>query len=239
MMRTHILEHVPFENCGSIAAWLEARRATVTRTRFYAAESLPEPAGLDLVVAMGGPMSVNDEAELPWLKQEKAFVREVIRAGAPLLGICLGAQLIASALGARVYANPVREIGWFEVEGGGSGGLFPENFTPFHWHGETFDLPPGARCLAGNAACANQAFAIGDRCLGMQFHLEITNAGIEALIGNCGAELAMSGNVQPAATIRAGAEKNLRHANLLMEQVLERLTGRDGLPVASGCGRNR
>ena len=115
-MHVQVLQHVPFEGVGSMADWFQTRGATLHYTRFYEADArLPDPASCDLIVAMGGPMSVNDESELPWLIEEKTFLRQAIEQGVPVLGICLGAQLIASALGARVQPNAQAEVGWFPV----------------------------------------------------------------------------------------------------------------------------
>jgi GMP synthase-like glutamine amidotransferase len=132
------------DDIGSIALWLAAHDAQITYTRFYQKPLLPDPKTHDLIIAMGGPMSVNDELELPWLRDEKRFIRSAIENGKPVLGICLGAQLIASALGSRVYRNPLKEIGWFPIEatpGATEGFRFPPTCDVFHWHGETFDLP--------------------------------------------------------------------------------------------------
>src|SRR5436190_9205581 len=115
-LKVHILQHVPFEGVGSMEPWLRSRGASVGFTRFFESWSLPEMDDVDFVIAMGGPMSVNDEATLPWLVAEKQFIREAVQQGVPLLGVCLGAQLIASALGSRVYPNAHREIGWFDIE---------------------------------------------------------------------------------------------------------------------------
>src|SRR5262249_14008572 len=144
-MKVHVLQHAPFEDIGSMADWLRARGSRVRHTRFFEDATLPEVADLDLVIAMGGPMSVNDEGTLSWLRSEKAFLRAALAGGVPVLGICLGAQMIASALGARVRRNPEPEIGWFPIEAMPAP---PESFRlpsarrVFHWHGETFDLPP-------------------------------------------------------------------------------------------------
>ena len=114
-MRVHVLQHVPFEGLGSIGPWLQRRGAAISATRFFAGDQLPHLESLDMLVAMGGPMSVNDEATLPWLQEEKRLIADAIGRGTPVLGVCLGAQLIASALGARVFPNHVKEIGWFPV----------------------------------------------------------------------------------------------------------------------------
>ena len=116
-MRAHSLQHVPFVGLGSIESWLQRAGYEVTATRFYDSEELPPPAEVDLVVAMGGPMSVNDERQHPWLAAEKRFIRAVVELGLPVLGVCLGAQLIASACGAAVYPNKVKEIGWLPIQG--------------------------------------------------------------------------------------------------------------------------
>jgi GMP synthase-like glutamine amidotransferase len=109
-MRAHYLQHVPFEGLGSIESWLKAAGYAITQTRWYEPADLPAPEELDLLVVMGGPMSVNDEAAYPWLVEEKRFIRRVIEAGRSVLGVCPGAQLIASSLGARVYPNRPRYV---------------------------------------------------------------------------------------------------------------------------------
>ena len=178
---------------GSIESWLQRAGYEVTATRFYDSEELPPPAEVDLVVAMGGPMSVNDERQHPWLAAEKRFIRAVVELGLPVLGVCLGAQLIASACGAAVYPNKVKEIGWLPIQGvaadgdGDAGAEQPATFRfpPFlevlHWHGDTFDLPQGAVHLARSNGARNQAFQLGASVIGMQFHLDTTPDGARAL----------------------------------------------------------
>jgi len=231
IVRVHVLQHVPFEGPGSIAAWLEAQRAAVAYTRFYESTRLPSIGNLDLVIALGGPMSVNDDASLSWLADEKRFIREAIDRGLPVVGICLGAQLVASTLGARVRRAPRKEIGWFEVESCDAAGdcfRFPSRSTVFHWHGETFDLPRGAVRLARSEACENQAFQFGERVIGLQFHLETTAGSAEALIAHCGEELVEDEYVQSAAALRMVPAAAYARINALMVDVLAYVTRRSG-----------
>ena len=226
-MKAHILQHVHFEDAGYIRSWLETQRAEVTRTRFFENDPLPELKGLDFVIVMGGPMSVNDEATLPWLRPEKQFLRDAVERGVPVLGVCLGAQLIASAQGARVYPNRQKEIGWYPIEaapGAANTFRFPEKCTVFHWHGETFDLPTGAVRLAKSAACENQAFQIGRHVIGLQFHLETTPKSAKAILDNCADELVPGPYVQTASEMRAVKDTAYAEINGLMAGVLSYLT---------------
>ncbi len=208
--------------------WLEARGATITYTRFFSGEVIPALDGIDLLVVMGGPMSVNDEATLPWLVAEKSAIREAVRDGIPLLGVCLGAQLIASALGARVYPNRTKEIGWHPisaVDGGADTFRLPAECRVFQWHGETFDLPRGAVRIAASAACANQAFQLGRRVLALQFHLETTPATAEAMLVHCRDELVPAPCVQREHDIRAATTADYARINALAGEVLDYLVG--------------
>ncbi|HYA86470.1 MAG TPA: type 1 glutamine amidotransferase [Nitrospirota bacterium] len=226
-MRVHVLQHVPFEGLGSIASWLLAHRASVSYTHFYENPALPELNGIDLVIAMGGPMSVNDESTLPWLRREKTFIRDAVGQGISVLGVCLGAQLIASALGSRVYRNAEKEIGWFQIEAtpGSKGEFrFPDKCLVFHWHGETFDLPHGAVRLARSAACENQAFQIGKRVIGLQFHLETTPDSATSILTNCKDELAQGPYIQAESQLRDMPRSAYGEINALMDRVLSYLT---------------
>jgi GMP synthase-like glutamine amidotransferase len=226
-MRVHVLQHVPFEGLGSIEAWLSHRGARVSYTRFFESAQLPPLADIDFVIVLGGPMSVNDERQLSWLRDEKHFIAEAIASNKVVLGICLGAQLIASALGARVYPGPEKEIGWFPVfaEPVVSGTfVFPEYTEVFHWHGETFDLPSAAICLATSNACRNQAFQIGERVIGLQFHLETTPKSAEAIITHCVNELLpQSRYIQTESALLAVPAANYKGINVLMTNILEYL----------------
>jgi GMP synthase-like glutamine amidotransferase len=226
-MRVHVLQHVPFEGLGSIEVWLSQRGARVTSTRFFDGAPLPALTGLDLIIALGGPMSVNAEEEHPWLREEKRFLADAVASNLSVLGICLGAQLIAGALGSRVYPNAEREIGWFSVfaEPAAPGVFaFPTRTKVFHWHGETFDLPRGAVHLARSAACCNQAFQMGRRVMGLQFHLETTPASADSIIRHCGAELVPQRYVQTEAALRGVPAAKYAEINALMIRVLDYLT---------------
>ncbi len=226
-MRVSVLQHVPFEGLGSIAPWLSDRGADVQFTRFYESAALPDPRAVDLVIAMGGPMSVNDEREHPWLKQEKGFIEAAIRRGLPVVGVCLGAQLIASALGARVFANAHKEIGWLPIGAVDSDAdtfRFPRRVTVFHWHGETFDLPRQAVHLARSAGCENQAFQVSGSVIGLQFHLETTPELLDALIQKCRSELVDGPYIQPEQVMRAAPESTYAEINTLMADMLAYVT---------------
>ncbi|MDP6794653.1 MAG: amidotransferase [Verrucomicrobiota bacterium] len=222
-MKVQVLQHVPFEGIGSMEGWLAKRGATVRYTRFYESVKLPDPRQSSLVIAMGGPMSVNDEQAHPWLVPEKAFLREAIRLGQSVIGICLGAQLIASALGARVHPGRHKEIGWFPVDAvDADGDVFqlPGGLTAFHWHGETFDLPDGAVRLAKSEACDNQAFQLGRNVVGLQFHLETTSQLASLLLRHCGQELVPGKYVQTEPVIRDTSEIACADINLVMDELL-------------------
>ncbi len=207
-MRIHVFQHVQFETLGMIQDWAEGHNHIVTYTRFFDPDFVIPPLfNYDMLIVLGGSMSVNDTLQHSWLSSEKEHVRKAIDAGKIVLGICLGAQMIASSLGAKVYANKVKEIGWFplEIEDGALGNpiIMGINtpFNAFHWHGETFDLPQNALHLMSSAVCHHQAFLFRNRVLGLQFHLEMGKAEIERIIECCGNELVPDIAVQDAATI--------------------------------------
>lgn len=223
-MRAHYFQHVPFEGLGSIESWLKTNGYELTATRFFESADFPDPKAIDLLVVMGGPMSVNDEARFPWLASEKQFVREVIDFGKPVLGICLGAQIIANAMGAKVFPNHAKEIGWFPIQAvgpvDGSTFSFPPSETVFHWHGETFDLPSGAILLAKSEGCENQAFQLGRHVIGLQFHLETTQKSASEIVSNCRAELVPAKYVQTEEEILSASSGHYKLINDLMGGVL-------------------
>jgi GMP synthase-like glutamine amidotransferase len=224
-VNAHYFQHVPFEGLGCIRAWLATHGIDVTGTRLDESARLPTIGDIDLLIVLGGPMSVNDERQYVWLATEKSFIRAAIEEGKRVLGICLGAQLIASALGARVYSNPAREIGWHSIasvraESASAAFRFPSALQVFHWHGETFDLPAGAVQLARSVACENQAFQVGARVIGLQFHLETTPETARALVTHCSADLQPAVHVQTAQEILSASDARYKAANAWMGQVL-------------------
>jgi GMP synthase-like glutamine amidotransferase len=223
-MKAHYFKHVPFEDLGSIRSWLMKASYTITCTPFFESADLPVLQEIDLLIVMGGPMSVNDEKIHPWLVPEKKFIRQMIMSGKPVLGICLGAQLIASAMGAKVYPNSMKEIGWLPVYGipsdDSSVFCFPQSLEAFHWHGETFDLPAGATHIAKNDGCKNQAFQLGRSVIGLQFHLETTPQSARELVAHCRNELVPAACIQTETEILSVAAAQYQSINRLMDRIL-------------------
>jgi len=224
-MRFHYLQHVPFEGLGCIADWANDRGHTVSATALYRDEQLPGTDAYDFLIVMGGPMGVHDTAEHKWLTKEKQFIERALKADKRVLGICLGAQLMADVLGARVYKNSHKEIGWFPVTRASATdqtdfeGVFPKSFFAFHWHGDTFDLPSGALHLAQSEACRHQAFYYPPAAMGLQFHLESTSESISLLLQHCSHELTSAPYIQSEDEIRNQfdrvSESNERMVSLL------------------------
>ncbi|MBX7256635.1 MAG: gamma-glutamyl-gamma-aminobutyrate hydrolase family protein [Candidatus Hydrogenedentes bacterium] len=212
-MRIHYVQHVAFEGLGSIEAWAKGKGHTLTATRLFQGEAAPQPSELDWLIVMGGPMGVHDEAMFSWLADEKRAIERVIEAGKPVLGVCLGAQLIADVLGARVYPNAHKEIGWFPIELTAEGQASPyfAHMAPksevFHWHGDTFELPAGAVHAAKSEACQNQAFIYKDSVVALQFHMETTPQSAGDLLQHCSDELVHAPYIQSAPEILAEPEQ--------------------------------
>jgi GMP synthase-like glutamine amidotransferase len=228
MMRMSVLQHVEFEGPAAVADWAAGRGVPLRIFHLYRDATLPSLSDFDMMTVMGGPMSANDEVRFEWLGTEIALVRAAIAAGKTVVGICLGAQIIAKAMGARVYPGRAKEIGWFPVRRTAVSHPFfdglPETFTPFHWHGETFDLPREATLLASSKITEKQAFAVGQHVLGLQFHMEATEESVHALLKAAAHEIGLGIFEQQPGTILAGLD---RCASLrpLLYTVLDRLTG--------------
>ncbi len=179
-MRALVLQHIACEPPGVFEDVLRERGAELHRVELDEGEPLPDWREFDAIVAMGGPMSATDDAELPWLSGEKRLIGEAVQAGVPFWGVCLGVQLLAASLGARVYPGPEPEVGLLPVTltpEGRSDPVFAalDDLVTLQWHGDTFDLPMEAVRLAGSPAYPNQAFRV-KRAYGVQFHLEVSGA---------------------------------------------------------------
>jgi len=208
-----------------MAEWFQRRKWSFTSTPLYDGAILPAVTDFDGLVIMGGPMSVHDEKVLPWMTGEKRLIEEAIRTGKAVLGICLGAQLIASVLGARVYRNREKEIGWYSIERKADPATvplaerWPLRQDVFHWHGETFDIPAGAIHLASSAACVNQAFLYNDRVLALQFHLETTPTDARQLIEHGREEMIPAPFIQTEEEILSDKNR-FHHINRMMEEII-------------------
>ncbi len=193
-MRLHSLEHEPFEGLANIEVWAKNRGHSISRTLIFNNEELPDIGDFDWLFIMGGSMNIYEEEKYPWLKEEKNFIMEAIASKKIVLGVCLGAQLIAAVLGGKVSKNRYREIGWFpvtltrEAKNSSIFSALPSKFMAFHWHGDTFKIPLGATWIAQSEGCANQAFKYG-RVIGLQFHLEYSEKSINLMLQNCRDEI--------------------------------------------------
>lgn len=188
MNRLHVFQHLETESAGHATIWAQKRNIDVSISRFYSDDYiLPSLDEIDGLVVLGGPMNVTEEDQYPHLTEEKEFIRKAFRNGKKVFGICLGAQLIASALGADVYKNHMKEIGWYPIHVTEAGKKskyfegFPHLFTSFHFHEYTFDLPEGAELLASTPECPNQAYSIDDRIFAVQFHPEMQESTVVKL----------------------------------------------------------
>ncbi len=233
-LRVHYFQHIAGEGFGSCYDYLKAHQAKITATEFFALpvdlplelEALPDIDEVDLLIIMGGTMSVNDEANYPWLKLEKRWLRRYLSAGKPAIGLCLGGQLIANALGASVSRNQHQELGWMDV---GRVSHIPENYFQIpekinimQWHSETFEIPRGGVRLAQNNVCQNQMYQIGRNVLGFQFHPEMTPHALQLLIENEEDSAVFNGEyVQPIAELKKTIKSKFEQGNQLLNRAIE------------------
>lgn len=228
MKSISIIQHVPYETPGCIEEWIKNKSYRHEITKIYAGDLLPGVADIDWLIVMGGPMSVHDTEEFSWLVQEKKFISDAISTGKTVIGICLGAQLIAEALGGRVSKNDHREIGWFPVSKTGKSSsslltaMFNDTETVFHWHGETFEIPEGALHVFKSDACRNQCFVYKENVIGLQFHVEVTGHLLEEMIKNGKDELVPGKHIQSVDQLRAGSA-HIKRNNEIMFYILDEL----------------
>ncbi|MBN1493003.1 MAG: type 1 glutamine amidotransferase [Candidatus Omnitrophica bacterium] len=227
-MRIHSLQHVNFEDLAFIAEWAETNDHSVTTSLLFQDEQYPQQEEYDCLIVLGGPMSVHEEKKYPWLASEKRFIENAIKNNKSIVGICLGAQLIAEVLGGTVTKNKEKEIGWFPVtlmDHDSAPSLLsslPSTFYAFHWHGDTFSIPSNCIKLASNETCENQAFQYNDRLLALQFHLESTRESITALLQHCKNEMISGKYIQDEPTIKRACG-SLPKVNAYMRSILEKL----------------
>jgi len=227
-MKVHWFQHLPFEGLGSMGAYFRDAGCESTSTHFYLNQPLPDMNSFDWLIIMGGAMSANDDAEYPWLTAEKQFIKKAIDNGKVVIGVCLGAQLIAAALGAKVYRNKYKEIGWFDLMPTNDAkktilaDCFAETQNAFHWHGDTFDLPKDAIHLASSTACKNQGYVIDNRVVGFQFHLETTFDSAKDLIDNFANELTGDKYIQTAEQMLSDLSR-FERINQNMARILDNL----------------
>ncbi len=221
-MRIHYFQHEPHEGLGSIEDWTHLRGHAVTSTKFFENQYLPFHHDIDFLVVMGGSMSVSDIHKYPWLENEKQFILDVIRNNKPVLGICLGAQLIASSLGAKVYKNKYTEIGWFPVHFHKKQGMhifnngFPDETMVFHWHGDTFDIPQDALPLVSSESTKNQGFMYKNNVLALQFHFEMRPQDVEQFLSD-GENLGKGKYIQDRQTMLSTDEYYEKNKQLLFQ----------------------
>ncbi len=233
IMKVHWLQHLPFEGLGSMGEYFKQKNIPSTSTQFYLNQSLPSIDSFDWLIIMGGAMSAYDDAKFPWLTEEKIFIKKAIDAGKVVIGVCLGAQLIAASLDAKVYRNKNKEIGWFDLTPTKDAkntilaDCFLEKMEVFHWHGDTFDLPKGAIHLASSEATKNQGYIIDNRVIGFQFHLETTFEYAKALFDNFPDEIKSEKYIQNAEQVFSDLEK-FKKINKVMSQILDAITNRVG-----------
>jgi GMP synthase (glutamine-hydrolysing) len=227
-VRIHSLQHVPFEDLGSMQQDIQKYGAHLTTTHWYRGDTPPAVNDFDVLIVMGGPMGVYDEAQYPWLAEEKILIASAIAANKKIIGFCLGAQLIACALGAPVTRNAHREIGWFPLQITATASEHPiakilaNCNAVFHWHGDTFALPANAQLIASSLACAHQAYIINEQIYAFQFHLETTETSARALVENCAEDLDNSAYVQTAEEIFQDKER-FAAINRAMSSVLAQI----------------
>ncbi|WAL59900.1 type 1 glutamine amidotransferase [Thermocoleostomius sinensis] len=228
-MKIHYLQHVPFEGLASIESWAISQNHSLSATRFHSNEPLPSVKDIDWLIVMGGPMNIYEDDKYPWLTEEKRFIEQAIKQNKTVIGICLGSQLIANVLGAKIYQAQHKEIGWFPIQmtdmakDSAVFNSLPQRLTVFHWHGDTFDLPESATRLAYSEGCQNQAFVYNQKVLGLQFHLESTKDSVQQIIENCADELVEGRYIQKPEEMLLG-DGDFDTLNNAMSRILNNLS---------------
>jgi GMP synthase (glutamine-hydrolysing) len=230
-----VVQHVGCETLGTIEHALRAQRLTPRYVRVHEGDPIPSQVNDSCgLIVMGGPMSVYDSERLPHLVQEMRLIQSALAAHCPVLGVCLGSQLLAHVLGSKVSAGSRKEIGWHRVrlnEPGQRDPLWagaPAEFRGFHWHGDVFDVPPGCESLASSDLTACQAFRSGTSAYGVLFHMEVTESLIDGMAASFPDELAHAGG--DIEELRLGAKEHLP----ALSSISERFFG--GWASLAACG---
>ncbi len=237
-MRLHYFQHVSFEGLGSIEPWAKEMAYDVTSTRLFDKDPFPSLDDIDWLIVLGGPMGIYEEDNYPWLSAEKKYIEHAVVQGKIVLGICLGAQLIADVLGAKIYSNKHQEIGWFPIKKTPEtaqtrlADFLPVEIDAFHWHGDTFDIPTGAIHIAQSEACENQGFIYDDHVVALQFHLETLEQSAKDLVDNCQDDITEGPFIQSSEEIFSD-KKRFEKINFLMKELLNHLAYVSSPPLSS------
>lgn len=223
-MRIHFIQHMSFEHPGSIADWATEKKHITTYTKIFEDAIFPSTDAFDMLIIMGGVMGVYEEYKYEWMNAEKSLIKNAINENKKVLGICLGAQFIAEALGAKVFPHTKKEIGWFEVEKVSPHTLtdnLSQTFTTLHWHGDTFALPENAVHLFKTKACAQQGFVYNNHVAGLQFHFEIKEDLLKSMIENERSELIKNDHVQTEDEINTLTPEHIKYQQKYMYKFLD------------------
>lgn len=218
------IKHIDFEGPGAIALWAQQNGHPLEMASIYQNHPLPAPNTFDALVVMGGPMNVYEDVKYPWLAKEKRYIRSAIGSGKPVLGVCLGAQLIAHALGAKVTPGAHQEIGWFPIRRSAdcpAEWSLPDSLQACHWHGDTFAIPTGARLIAESDACQNQGFLYRTHILGLQCHLEMTREGLALLATACQDELVDGRYIQSRERLQSEPDETFKQMHAALFRILD------------------
>lgn len=225
-------QHSPLEGPSLIGDWASGRGHELRMHPWHASGAVPYNGSWDALIVLGGPMAVYEQDRYPWIREEQRLMRQTLEEGKQVLGICLGAQLLADVLGGRVYPQGHQEIGWYPLFHQKHAldevllhDLIEEHPMAMHWHGDCFEIPPGCRHLASSQACANQAFAYGRQALGLQFHWEFSRETLQQMLDNEGFLMPEGTHVQAPSQIMQQAGTYLPASRLALDRLLDRFFG--------------